>query len=106
MTAPSRLRAVPRLAGKIGYEYRFDVASQVMVAGSQDVHVQAITPLSGPGKGQIGVRVGRLLVYCANREALQSFLDAWAQAEALADRAFGPEMPPPRIGEGEPANHG
>jgi len=82
-----------------------DVASQVIAAGAQDVIVQPIVPLSGPGKGQIGVRVGRLLVYVANREALQSFLDAWAQAEALADKAFGPELPPPRIGDGEAAGH-
>jgi hypothetical protein len=104
MTAPSRLRAVPRLAGKIGFEYRFDVASQAMVAGVQDIHVQAITPLSGPGKGQIGVRVGRILIYVANREALASFVDAWRQAEALADKAFGPELPPPRLGEPDPMN--
>jgi hypothetical protein len=102
MTATSRLRAVPRLAGRSTYEYRFELAAQALVAGTQDVHVQAITPLSGPGKGQIGVRVGRLLVYCANREALASFVDAWAQAEALADTAFGPELPPPEIGERHP----
>ena len=82
-----------------------DVASQVIAAGAQDVIVQPIVPLSGSGKGQIGVRVGRLLVYVANREALASFVDAWAQAEALADKAFGPELPPPRIGDGEAAGH-
>jgi hypothetical protein len=98
MTAPSRLQAVRRPAGKTGFDYRFEVASQVIAAGTQDVFVQAIAPLSGPGKGQIGVGVGRLLVHVANREALQSFLDAWAQAEALADKAFGPELPPPRLG--------
>jgi len=87
-------------------EVRFDVASQVIAAGSQDVFVQPIVPLSGPGKGQIGVRVGRLLVYVANRDALASFLDAWAQAEVLADKAFGPEMPPPLIGEGQAASNG
>ena len=106
MTSPSRLRAVPRLVGRTGFDYRFDVASQVMAAGTQDVFVQPIVPLSGPGKGQIGVRVGRLLVYVANREALASFLDAWAQAEALADKAFGPDMPPPLIGDGQAAHHG
>lgn len=103
MTSPNRLRAVPKLAGKTGFEYRFDVASQVIAAGTQDVFVQAIAPLSGPGKGQIGVRVGRLLVYVANREALASFVDAWGQAEALADKAFGPEMPLPRVGESSSA---
>jgi hypothetical protein len=45
----NRLRAVPSLVGKTGYEYRFDVASQVMAAGAQDFHVQVIVPLSGPG---------------------------------------------------------
>jgi hypothetical protein len=102
MTAPSRLRAVPRLGGKSTYEYRFEVASQVMAAGTQDVFVQPIVPLSGPGQGQIGVRVGRILVYVANREALASFVDAWREAEALADKAFGPELPPPRIGPCQP----
>jgi hypothetical protein len=98
MTAKrSRLRAVPSLAGKTGYDYRFDVASQVMAAGAQDTHVQVIVPLSGPGKGQIGVRVGRLLVYVSNREALASFLHAWGQAAALADKAFGPDLPLPRV---------
>ena len=104
MTAPSRLRAVPRLAGKIGFEYRCELATQAMVAGNQDTHVQAIAPLSGPGKGQIGVRVGRILIYVANREALQSFLDAWQQAEALADEAFGPDLPPPRVGKPSSTN--
>lgn len=100
MTArKNRLRAVPSLVGKTGFDYRFDVASQVMAAGPQDIHVTTIVPLSGPGKGQIGVRVGRLLVYVANREALGSFLDAWGKAAALADKAFGPDLPLPRVGE-------
>src|SRR5674476_1639587 len=95
----NRLRAVPPLMGETGFDYRFDVASQVMAAGPQDIHVQVIVPLSGPGQGQNGVRVGRLLVYVANREALGSFLDAWGKAGALADQAFGPLMPLPRVGE-------
>jgi hypothetical protein len=100
MTArKGRLRAVPQPAGKTGFAYRFDVASQVMAAGAQDIHVQVIVPLSGPGQGQIGVRVGRLLVYVANREALGSFLAAWGKAAGLADKAFGPDLPLPRVGE-------
>jgi hypothetical protein len=100
MTAKqSRFRAVPKLVGKVDHDYRFHVAAQVMAAGAQDVHVQVIVPLSRPGKGQIGVRVGRLLVYCANREALGSFLEAWGQARALADKAFGPDLPLARAGE-------
>src|SRR5664280_1419347 len=99
MTPRSRLSAVPSLVGKTRFEYRFDVASQVMAAGPQDVHVQVIVPLSGPGRGQIGVRVGRLLVYRANRQALGSWLDAWGKAAALAEKAFGPDLSVPRIGE-------
>jgi hypothetical protein len=105
MTAKKNgLRSVPKLVGKTGFDYRFDVAAQVMVAGPQDVRVEVIVPLSGPGQGQIGVRVGRLLVYCANREALSSFLEAWGKAAALADKAFGPEMPLPRVGESSSAD--
>jgi hypothetical protein len=85
-TKRSRLRAVPSLVGKTGFDYRFDVAAQVMAAGAQDTHVQVIVPLSGPGKTQIGVRVGRLLVYVANREALYSFLDAWGKAQTSSCR--------------------
>jgi hypothetical protein len=100
MTAKkNRLRAVPPLVGKTGYEYRFDAASQVMAAGVQDIHVQVIVPLSGPGQGQIGVRVGRLLVYVSNREALGSFLQAWGKAAGLAEKAFGPDLPLPKVGE-------
>jgi len=100
MTAKKNgLRAVPKLVGKTGFDYRFDVASQVMAAGAQDIHVQVIVPLSGPGQGQLGVRVGRLLVYVSNREALGSFLDAWGKAAGLADEAFGPVLLLPRVGE-------
>lgn len=67
---------------------------------TQDVSVQVLAPLSGPGRGQIGVRVGRRLVYVANREAVDCFVDAWLQAEALADGAFGPALPPYARGKG------
>jgi hypothetical protein len=105
MTAKTgRLRAVPQLVGTTGFANRFQVAAQAMVAGTQDIHVQVIAPLSGPVKGQIGVRVGRILIYVANREALASFVDAWGRAETLADKAFGPELPPPRVGESSSAD--
>lgn len=84
-----RLRAVPPLMGETGFDYRFDVASQVMAAGPQDIHVQVIVPLSGPGQGQIGVRVGRLLVYRANRQALGSWMPG-ARQERWPMRHLGP----------------
>ncbi len=95
MAGSSSLHLVPSLKGKGGFENRFDVAAQVIAAGTQDSSVRVLAPLSGPGQGQIGVRVGRVLVYVANREALACFVDAWTQAAALAEEAFGPELPPP-----------
>jgi hypothetical protein len=68
---------------------QFRVAAQAIVEGMQDIRVEAATPLAGPGHGQIAVRVGRLLVYVNDREALDSFIDAWRRAEALADKVFG-----------------
>jgi len=36
-----------------------------------------------------------MLVYVNDREALDSFLDAWRQAADLADMAFGVVLPAP-----------
>jgi hypothetical protein len=33
-------------------------------------------------------------MYVNDREALDSLLDAWQQAAELADKAFGPVLPP------------
>jgi hypothetical protein len=90
MTTPKRhLEPVPRHSARIN-DHQFRVAAQAMVTGMQDIRVEAATPLAGPGHGQIAVRVGRLLVYVNDREALDSFVDAWRRAEALADKTFGP----------------
>ena len=40
-----------------------------------------------------------MLVYVANREALGSFLAAWGKAAGLAEKAFGPDLPKPRVCE-------
>ncbi len=94
MSTPRRLTAVPG-PGKRDDDYSCRVAAQAVMEGTQDVRVQALTPLAGPGHGQIAVRVGRVLVYVNDREALNSFLDAWREAAELADRAFGIVLPPP-----------
>jgi len=50
--------------------------------------------------GRSGAKSGdHTHVYVANREALDSFLQAWGQAGALAEKAFGPDLPMPRLGE-------
>jgi hypothetical protein len=94
VSTPRRLTAVPNV-GKRDDDYGCRVAAQAVTEGTQDVRVQALTPLAGPGHGQIAVRVGRLLVYVDDREALNSFLDAWREASELADKAFGVVLPPP-----------
>ena len=87
------ISTVPSVKGRITFDNRFEVASQVLAAGAQDIAVRVLPPLSGPQRGQVAVRVGRVLVYVTNREALQSFIDAWTEAAQYADEAFGP-LPP------------
>ena len=94
MTSPRRLAAVPGTGKEKQHDHRCRIAVQAVLEGTQEVRVQAVTPLAGPGHGQIAVRVGRLLVYVNDREALDSFLDAWQQAADLGDKAFGPVLPP------------
>jgi len=67
-----RLRAVPKLVGKTGFEYRFEVASQVTQL-AQTHPGTSIVPMSGLAKARSGVRFGHALVYLAKREALGSF---------------------------------
>ena len=94
MTSPRRLAAVPGTSKREQYDARCRVAVQAVMEGMQEVRVQAVTPLAGPGHGQIAIRVGRVLIYINDREALDSFLDAWQQAADLGDKAFGPVLPP------------
>ena len=42
------------------------------------------------------IRLGRILMYVNDREALDSLLDAWQQAADMAEKAFGVVLPPPR----------
>ena len=94
MTSPRRPVAVPGTGKEKQHDHHCRVAVQAVAEGMQEVRVQAATPLAGPGHGQIAVRVGRMLIYVKNREALDSFLDAWQQAADLGDKAFGVVLPP------------
>ena len=91
MASPRRLVAVPGTGKETQHDHRCRIAVQAVLEGMQEVRVQAATPLAGPGHGQIAVRIGRLLIYLNDREALDSFLDAWQQAAWLSDKAFGPK---------------
>ena len=82
------LRAVP--------EPRCSVAAQAVMAGPQDLRVTAMTAeATGRGYGHICIRVGRLLVYLEDADALQAWRAAVSQAEGLAEEVFGPKLPPP-----------
>jgi len=94
VSSPRRLVAVPGSGKQQQHDHRCRVAVQAVLEGMQEVRVQATTASAGPGHGQIAVRVGRLLMYVNDREALDSFLDAWQQAADLADQAFGVVLPP------------
>jgi len=95
VTSPRRLAAVPGTGKEQRHDHRCRIAVQAVLEGMQEVRVQAVTPLAGPGHGQIAIRIGRLLIYVNDREALDSCLDAWQQAADLADKAFGVVLPPP-----------
>jgi len=88
-----RLRVLP--------QPRMQVASQAIFAGPQDHRVCAMTPqASGRGYGHIAVRVGRVLVYLEDRDALQAWTTAIGKAADLADAAFGPDLPTSRYQPG------
>ncbi len=62
------------------------VATQAIFAGPQDHRVFAMTPeATGRGYGHIAVRVGRVLVYLEDRDALQAWTTAIGKAADLAD---------------------
>ncbi len=88
MTETRRLKALPSAKRK-PLEHTCQVAARVVLAGTQDTHVQGATPIAGPGRGYITVRVGRVLTYVEDRDALDCTYSAWKKAHDLADKVFG-----------------
>src|SRR4051794_38466777 len=91
---PRRLKPVSRPARE-ALRYTCQVAAQANFAGTQDTRVQAATPLAEPGRGYIAVRIGKMLIYVEDRDALESCVSARQEASTYADQAFGPVLPPP-----------
>ena len=54
MTSPSRLRAVPQLVGRTGFDYSFDVASQVMAAGTRMSSSSRSSPCQARARARSG----------------------------------------------------
>jgi hypothetical protein len=77
----------------------FTVVTQAIVRGAQETAVRVLTPIGGPKGRQIAVRVGRIVVLVSDRRALDSFVGAWHQAQALVEAAFGPDLQLPKVGE-------
>lgn len=94
MTASRHLKAVPTRGQRL-LDYRCDLVTQAVLGGDVDFRVQALSPLAGPGHGTITIRLGRVVLVLADRDALTAVRTALGQAEAMATRAYGPEMPTP-----------
>ncbi len=95
MTPSRHLKVVPRTRGQRVLDYRCDLVTQAVLGGDIDFRVQAMSPVVGPGPGTISIRLGRVVLVIEDRDALEVLTTACRQAEAMADRAFGPEMPLP-----------
>ncbi len=68
------------------------VSVQAVCRGGQGYKVLAVAgTASDNGQPHIAVRVGRILIYVADHEALGCFVDAWRKAEDLGQRVF-PEV--------------
>lgn len=93
-TRPRHLRSLSA-AGRAALKYKCQVAAQANFAGTQDVRVQVASSIDGANRGIIAVRVGKVLVYVEDRDALASCLEAWHRAAEFANEAFGPVLPPP-----------
>lgn len=91
---PRHLRSLSA-TGRAALKYKCQVAAQAVFAGTQDVRVQVATKLDGFNDSCIAVRVGKVLIYVEDRDALRSCVDAWKEAAAIAEQAFGPVLPPP-----------
>ncbi len=91
------LRVVAGRGHRTDPEPRMSVAAQAIFAGPQDMRVTAMTPeVTGRGYGHVVMRVGRLLIYLEDRDALEAWQAALEQASEFADRAFG-LVPPPAL---------
>jgi hypothetical protein len=95
MTAPRHLKAVRQSRSEQALQYRCDLITQAVLGGDIDFRVQAMSPVVGPGPGRISIRLGRVVLVIEDRDALGVLASACRQAEGLADRTYGPELPIP-----------
>ena len=80
--------------GTVQPDPRCQIAAKAVMAGPQDYRVYGgNAQATGRGHGVITIRVGRVLIYLEDREALLSWTRAIEKAKELDKGAFGPEIP-------------
>ena len=92
--SPRYLRSISA-TGRAALKYKCQVAAQANFSGTQDTRVQMADSIDGANRAVIAVRIGKVLVYVEDRDALESCVRAWREAAEVAAEAFGPVLPPP-----------
>lgn len=65
------------------------VAAQAIVSGYQETDVRSYTQAASPtGKPYVVCRIGRILLYLEDRDAVETFVEAFDRARQHADAVF------------------
>lgn len=64
------------------------IVVQAVLAGQVEYWVQAMTPLGGPARGRISIRLGRVVLVLEDRDAQEVLTSARRQAGKLARQGF------------------
>ena len=84
-------RTVRPIAGPVASDPYCQVVTQARFAGLQELSVTGVAGnASSIHKPYVSIRVGRILIYVENREALVTWTEALRRALDLADGVFGP----------------
>ena len=67
------------------------VASQVVMAGMQEVRVRSFGRAEGWSTPYLSLRIGRVIFNVEDRDALYSLAELVKQAQGLVDETFGQE---------------
>lgn len=80
------------------------VAAQAVCSGPQEVNVPGLAgQATGPGSAHVCVRVGRVITYVHDRDALLAHLRAWQRAAEMATAVFGRDLEDPFVAAEERA---
>ena len=93
---PSQLRLLEGGFGMVDPEPRWQIAAQAITAGPQEYRVYGgNAQATARGHGVISIRVGRVLIYLEDQEALLTRPPApWSEHEDSRRAPSGPRHPP------------